>query len=357
MSPSGSFAVDISAVSWALTKGRSQFTTGGIDGKKMQNFNGWLLSVNWMSRGLKPVMARQRTAYLVQSTVLRLPALAAILIVQTMICSPATAGLIIDPSEGTNLVPNFGTPPRLDFAVPIPFSVPFQGRFFGQAAPAGIFVADNGNINFAADDWHLSDSGNDIARISPFWDDFFFADGLPNRITAQHIPGSFLAVSWVKSHLFLDLTAGQPFPGTDRSFQALWIESDVTIRGFDFKRDDIAFSYVGHVAGTSNLGGRVFARVALDNGNPGNSKTAVLPGSANGQIFSGDGNLLPWQDDKFLLFRWEEAKGNYDVSINSLTAVPEPSSLVLILGIATVGGVGKFGRRILAKKAKRSQAS
>ncbi len=284
-------------------------------------------------------------------------ALLAVFFLHALVCTGAKAGLIIDPSAGVDLVASFGDPPSLDFAVPIPLSGSFQGRFFGVQAPSAIYASDNGNLNFDNDDWYLSDADNALARISPFWDDFLFADGLPNRITAFHNQGSFLAVSWVRPHLFLELTTGQPFPGTDRSFQALWMESDTSIRGFDFKRDDIAFSYVGHVAGTSNFGPSVFARVALDDGTGPGGRTAVLPGSANGQIFSGDGDLLPWRDDQFLLFRWNPALDNYDVSIQSLTAIPEPSSLVLVVGIVVAGGAGKVGRRLIARRAKRSQAN
>jgi hypothetical protein len=283
-------------------------------------------------------------------------ALQAVVVLQALSCTGARAGLIIDPSEGVELVTNFGDPSRVDFVVQIPLNGTFQGRFFGQPAPTSIYASDHGNLNFTADtdSWSIDD--NSVARISTFWDQFLFADGLPNRITAFHNPGSFLAVSWVKAHLFFDEQGGGVFTGTDRSFQVLWMESDVSIRGFDFKRDDIAFSYVGHVAGTPDFGPWVYARVALDDGTGTSGRTAILPGSANGQIFSGDGDLLPWQDDQFLLFRWDASAANYDVSIQSLTAVPEPSSLVLILGIATVCGAGKLGKRMLAKNAKGSHA-
>jgi len=283
-------------------------------------------------------------------------ALQVVVMLQALFCTRACAGLIIDPSAGAELVTNFGDPPNIDFVVQIPLDGTFQGRFFGQSAPSSIYASDNGNLNFVGDDWYVSGTNNDIARISPFWDDFLFSNGLPNRITSQHNPGSFLAVSWVRSHLFLDLTPGEPFPGTDRSFQALWIESDVSIRGFDFKRDDIAFSYVGHVAGTPNFGPEVYARVALDDGTGTSGRTAILPGSDNGQIVAADGALLPWQEDQFLLFRWNSALDNYDVSIQSLTAIPEPSSLVLVLGFAAAGGAGKLGRRLIVTQARGSKA-
>lgn len=306
---------------------------------------------------MKPVKLPRRMEYRQRFRIPLLIALQAILLLQALVCARAPAGLIIDPSAGSDLIANFGNPPSDDFAVRIPLNGDFQGRFFGERAPSTIYASDNGNINFVGDQLFWSDENNDQARISPFWDDFLFADGLPNRITAFHAPGSFLAVSWVNAHLFFDEISGSVFPGTDRSFQALWMESDVSIRGFDFKRDDIAFSYVGHAAGTSNFGNQVFARVALDDGNGIGGRTAVLPRSANGQIFSGDGELLPWQDDRFLLFRWNESIGNYNVSTESLTAIPEPSSLILVLGFAAAGGVGKLGKRIFAKKAKRSQVT
>lgn len=288
---------------------------------------------------------------------LALLAFLAWLFLQSGIASSVRAGMIIDPSLGSVLFDGTSGADD-DFAIQISFASPFRGRLFGIERPV-VFAADNGNLNFDLNSSYYPSDENSTARISPFWDDFLFQRGLPNRITAFHAPGSFLAVSWVNAHLFFDEVFGGVFPGTDRSFQALWMESDVSIRGFDFKRDDIAFSYVGHVAGTSNFGDQVFARVSLDDGNGDGigGRTAVLPGSENGGILFGDGDLLPWQTDQFLLFRWNESIGNYDVSTKSLTAIPEPSSLILVLGFAAVGGVGKLGKRMFGKKAMKSQAS
>jgi hypothetical protein len=257
------------------------------------------------------------------------------------------AGMIIDPSLGQ--VITSGRTDDLDVAFELNFGSAFQGRLFGIARP-NVYVTDNGNLNFVGDTNYFPDPSNTVARVSPFWDDFLILEGLPNQITAFHSPGSYLAASWVKSHLYLDELGGGIFPGTDRSAQVLWMESDASIRGFNFKQDDIAFSYVGHVAGTSNFGPEVFARVSLDDGQGALGKTAILPGSANGHIEFEDGDLLPWRDDEFLLFRWNAGTANYDVSIESFTAVPEPSSLLLVVGFAATGWASKFPRRLLSTR-------
>lgn len=269
-------------------------------------------------------------------------------------CAPnrVSAAMIIDPSLGTVLTDGSHGPG--DFVLDLPFAEPFGGRFFGNAVSLPVYASDNGNLNFSGDKSFWSNANNSVARISPFWDDFLFSQddsfSLPNRINAFHNPGAFLAVSWVKAHLELETIAGDSFPGTDRSFQMLWMESDASIRGFDFHRDDIAFSYNGHVAGTPNFGSEVYARVALDDGGGEAGKTAILPGSMNGQISLESGNLLPWRNDEFLLFRWNSSVNHYDVSIESFTAVPEPSSLVLLMGVAVTAGVGKIRKRYLANR-------
>jgi hypothetical protein len=71
------------------------------------------------------------------------------------------------------------------------------------------------------------------------------------------------------------------------------MESDASIWGFDFHRDDIAFSYNGHVAGTPNFGSVVYAREALDDGGGEAGKTSILQGSMNGQISSESCNFFP----------------------------------------------------------------
>lgn len=289
----------------------------------------------------------------------RSPALLAFLMCVASSCFSVInvyGGMIIDPSLGT-VIAGGNSPGGLDFAVQLTFDAPFQGRFFGVGM-TNVYAADNGNLNFEesvnGDTNFFSNADNLVARISPFWDDFYFVAGLPNRVTAFHSPGTFIVVSWLQAHLSLDELAGGVFPATNRSAQVLWMESDASIRGFDFKRDDIAFSYIGHVAGSPDFGPEVYARVALDDGSGASGKTAVLPGSDNGYIEAGDAGLLPWQDDEFLLFRWNAGLANYEVSIESFTAVPEPTSLVLVVSIAVVGWARGAPCRFLKKRANKT---
>lgn len=249
------------------------------------------------------------------------------------------AGMIIDPLMHNDLINPLSPPSTEDFFIQIPLSGTFQGHFFGQVINTPIYASENGSIVFGPNTDFWPDANNSVARLSPFWEDFIYVPGQPNRITAFHSPGEYLAVSWLRANLFWDEIANGVFPPTDRSFQALWFESDVSIGGFGFKRDDIAFSYVGNVAGTSDFGHLFFAQVSLDEGGGNTGRRSVLPGSITGDVTHLNTNLLPWEEDRFLLFRWNSATLNYDATIESLTAIPEPSSLVLVLGAVTLGGL------------------
>lgn len=274
------------------------------------------------------------------------------------VCQVADAALVIDP-RGVTLLTN-GTAlyadGKTDAAILIPMSSAFNGKFFGQAAPQTIYAADNGNLTFTGDIRFFPSGGNTVARISPLWDDFLLlqddSGNVDNRIVWEHRQGEFLAVTWLNVRLDNETKAADDvssglFPDTDRSFQSLWFEADTAIRGFDFKADDIVFSYVAHVAGTDDFGD-LYARVSLDkgdgNGTDPSGTTAFPAFSTFGEVLAADGENFPGRNDDFLLFRWNSAIGNYDVSIQSFTAVPEPSSILMLATIA-VGGLASASRR------------
>lgn len=269
------------------------------------------------------------------------------------VCQVADAALVIDPSGGTLLTNGTAlyADGESDAAIQIPMSSAFNGKFFGQAAPQTIYAADNGNLTFTGDIRFFPNGGNTVARISPLWDDFLLlqddSGNVDNRIVWEHRQGEFLAVTWLNVRLDMETEFGQPFPATDRSFQSLWLEADTAIRGFNFKADDIVFSYVAHVAGTDDFG-VLNARVSLDkgdgNGTDPSGTTAFPAFSTFGEVLAADGENFPGRNDDFLLFRWNSAIGNYDVSIQSFTAVPEPSSILMLATIA-VGGLASASRR------------
>jgi hypothetical protein len=274
-------------------------------------------------------------------------------------CQSATAALVIDPSGGQLLTngTNLYAPNSTDALIPLPLASAFGGKFFGQTTTQPIFASDNGNLNFTGNTNFFPNRDNTVARISPLWDDFLFAQDengiVNNRIVWEHRQGAFLAVSWLNVRLDMESAFEATFPSTDRSFQTLWFEADTLIRGFDFKADDIVFSYVAHVAGTGDFGD-LFGRVSLDkgdgNGTDSPGTTAFPAFSDFGEVLAEDGENFPGRNDDFLLFRWNPTNGNYDVSIQSFTAVPEPSSLLMIATIALLGAAtaNRRGKRNIA---------
>jgi hypothetical protein len=289
------------------------------------------------------------------------------LILACLITAPVSrvvsAALVIDPSDGTLLTNGreIYAPGETDAAIPIPLSIPFGGRFFGEPAPQTVYASDNGNLAFTPEGgpngggdifYFYPNQRNTVARISPLWDDFLFAqdenDGVNNRIVWEHRLGAFLAVTWLNVRLDMEAVFEDSFPATDRSFQSLWFEADTLIRGFEFKADDIVFSYVAHIAGTGDFGD-LYARVALDKGDGDGDTiagTTAFPSfSHRGDVYAEDGESFPGRRDDFLLYRWNAEIGNYDVSIRSFTAVPEPSSMLMLATIAVAGFASASRRR------------
>jgi len=257
------------------------------------------------------------------------------LVVLLFISQISRAELVLDPALGT-VIATGPADPGFDFSVLLPDTETFAGRFFGQAVTGPIYAVDNGNINFTSDTLFFPNSDNTVARISPLWDDFLFDATTNNRLIYQRQVGNYLAVTWQNVRLSNEtaFNAGI-FPDTDRALQAIWFEADTAIRGFDFTKDDIVFSYIAHQSGTSNFG-PIEGQVSLDRGD--GPSTAILPGTLDGSVTQADGALFPWQENRFLLFRWNDNTNLYWVSTESFTAVPEPSSAFALLAMSTLGG-------------------
>lgn len=208
-------------------------------------------------------------------------------------------------------------------------------KFFGTSV-SSVWVAENGNLNFSADQSFFSDAlgTSNVARIAPLWDDFLLlqnqAKTIDNWVLVDSRPGSYLAVTWQNVRLFLETTSGAAFPNTTRSAQVVWFETDQVINGIQYRAGDIAFGYVPHQLGTSNFGANLYATVGID---AGNGTFVALPGTVRGQVTAANSNLLGAQN-QLVLFQANSGGGGYSASLQ-IVAVPEPSSMMFVaLGCA-----------------------
>ena len=235
------------------------------------------------------------------------------------------AELLVDPTGGMTLLNGSQGD---DAVATINSGGSFGGLFFG-ASVGPITVAENGNLNFSGDDFFFPSALDDfpgVARISPLWDDVLMLDGANNEVIDHSVSGQYIGITWKNARLFNETVAGQPLPDTDRSFQALWFEAPTTIKGVQFNPNEIVFSYVGHVAGTSNFG-PIFATTGLTDGV---SRFTPLPGDADGFITENQSTLLAWEPGSYLVFRpvTTGSTTNYVASKEFATAVAEPSTVV-----------------------------
>jgi len=256
--------------------------------------------------------------------------------------SDALGGLILGANQ-------LGTKQSIDAdnAVEINLSG-FGGRFFGQNL-SSIWLAENGYLSQSnvtgSDFFSESLETNTTPRIANFWDDIFVlsdADGAgPQQgIFFSNKPGQYVAATWSQVFLLNDFAAGDPISNQfARSFQTVWFEADTVLSNFQFRRDDIAFGFGGF--STGNIDAIVGIRDSLQYftiddaiGRPdGQAQGGVISTTSSEPGFP-NAHLLPWEEDKFLLFRSvEDANGNfshYRVSVESFSAIPEPTSWMLI---------------------------
>lgn len=260
----------------------------------------------------------------------------------------ARADLVVSPSTGTVVFSGIvGSDGTNDQAIKIDSWSTFSGTFFGASISSygnGIYLSENGNINFTGDTNFFPLSSPNVARISPLWDDYLFlqdnSGSVNNRILIHTEPGQYIGATWENVRLWNESVFGSPIPDTDRSFQTLWFESDANLRGYNFKRNDIVFSYVGHQKGTTNFGD-LYSFTGLQSGD---GRDVFLSGTQgnDGLLYAADGNKLAWQDNSFILLRanGSGASASYDMSIQFFTAVPEPSSVALTgLVISVLAGL------------------
>ena len=240
------------------------------------------------------------------------------------------AELIVDPTGGTILMHGEHD---LDPVVTINSSGTFGGLFYGQSV-GPIAVSENGNLNFSANASFFPSPLNQfpgVARIAPLWDDVVLADGANNQVIDHSVAGQYLGITWKNVRLSNETDISQLLPDTDRSFQALWFEAPTTIKGVVFNPNEIAFSYVGHVAGTSDFG-PIFASVGITNGA---NRSTPLPGDADGYITENQSTLLAWEPGSYLIFRpvISDNATIYEARKEFVTAVPEPSTIGVLSAV------------------------
>jgi hypothetical protein len=267
-----------------------------------------------------------------------------------LIATTVQGGLIVDPL-GTTL---FNGSSEEELRVELTGNLaPGTGfRFFGQPV-SSVFVSENGHVGFSQPglaDWQSGPLGSansgssgsvaGTAMIAPLWDDYQLHPLLDNLVTARYMPNQYLQVTWSNVRLYIEAVGGEVFPNTQRSVQMVWFDGDTTLRGFEFKKDDIAFGYIPHTDVGPEYFGVIDATAGLDQGN-GNFSSVL--GTPYGELLPSDGGLLAWGENDFLLFRpgQESAvpdgflagnfQGGYHRGAFTFTAVPEPSTLFMLL--------------------------
>ncbi|HVT11824.1 MAG TPA: hypothetical protein VHE55_06125 [Fimbriimonadaceae bacterium] len=239
--------------------------------------------------------------------------------------------LLIDPTGGNILFSDSSTH---DLEVATGRSLGFTANFFG-APVTRVDVSTKGNLNFAADVDPTNTSMPDIfgvARMSPLWNDLLINSGDGGSVVEAKLPGVYYSVTWSGVEEY-------PESGGRQTFQVAWFGTDVVIRGFAFRKDDVAFSYAAlgadFVVEAANG-----ATVGLDKGDQ--SAFVPLPDTAlgDGVVANDEKSLIPTAGGQFVLFRPDGA-GSYVASI--VSPVPEPSPAAA-LGLMTFGVSPAFRR-------------
>jgi len=256
--------------------------------------------------------------------------------------------LIVPPLNATVLMSQSGPQNTNTDQVVLLQKPAFAGSFYGQARKS-FYIAENGNINFSNNPSFFPDrldfSSNQAqfggGLIAPFWDDVLLVTGNSNAVLDHSVSGDFLAITWRNVRLAFDSPSGSEAVETPRSFQAVWFERNMNFRGFDFMKDDLAFSYVAHQTNDPKFGD-IAATIGVADG--GNRYTALPPSvpddDTGGYIENAGTNRLALADNSFLLFRPQydpmtSVVTGYISSLEFVSAVPEPSA-VLICGFAMI---------------------
>ncbi|MCY2976086.1 MAG: hypothetical protein NTW52_15635 [Planctomycetota bacterium] len=297
--------------------------------------------------------------------------IAIVFVLANCITSPVQADFLVVPPPNATVLMSEEGPPNSNVDQVVLLQKPsFSGNFYGQSRTS-FYVSENGNINFANNDSYFTDRLDSPATqnqfpgglIAPLWDDVFLITGTRNAVLDHSIPGDFLAVTWKNVSLFLD-TPGGAFAGeSQRSMQVVWFERSMNYRGFNFLKDDLAFSYVPY-QDTDPKFGEIAATVGVADG--GSRYTALPPSviggdGTGGAIDNAGTNRLALSENSFLLFRpqYDSFTNNvsgYVSSLEFVTAIPEPNtSLLCSFAMITVLSV-KVVSRFAYKRRVRTRA-
>ena len=280
------------------------------------------------------------------------------------------AAVILSPTSGNSQVLFEGPEEISEFDHPwstnVGLRTSFNGRLFGKTLSelgGSLFVTSLGNVNFSGNLSGNTPIPSGFDRISPLWDDYvylpkkYFGNGpLPvNQILFHDSLNNYIGVTWKNVVLFAETEADEEWPKTDRTFQMLWFEGDTVLNGFQFHRDDIAFSYIANKAGTKDFG-PMWSLIGLQS-STGVGDIFADPKRSGGSMYFReiDGDKMPWQAGQFFLFRpTSPGASTYSVTLQPIPdppQVPLPGTGIIFTGLGLVVLVRK---RIQAYRGSRS---
>lgn len=250
--------------------------------------------------------------------------------------SSASATLLVDPTGGEILASSsVGDPDKDDGFAQTPHYL--DAPFFGQALQFPFpNISFNGYLYFGAGD---SDGGfatttfgnSTVTRISPLWTNLTL--GATSQVIQTTGPigldgftADYNAITWV------NMQGGLGNEGFSATFQAIYFNAATILSGISFAAGDIAFSY-GDIANFDELADVI---IGLDQGAGG---SATLPGYEPMEGWAAIGSV-PTGADEYVHFR-PDGSGSYDVTIESIGTIPEPSATAAAL----LGGLLLIGRR------------
>jgi|LakMenEpi03Aug12_release.lakeMendotaPanAssembly.Ray.scaffolds.fasta_scaffold198838_2 hypothetical protein len=267
------------------------------------------------------------------------------------------AAVILSPTSGNSQVLFDGPADVSDYNLPWSTNVnthtgfnglSFNGRLFGKTVGelgGNLFATNLGNVNFSGNLDNNSKLGN--YRIAPLWDDYVYLPQSvisgtsipPNRILFHQSVGNYIGVTWQNVVLFTEAEGGVDWPITDRTVQMLWFEGDTVLNGFQFHRDDIAFSYIANKAGTDDFG-PMLSLIGLDSASDGS--VLADPKRSDGLKYFReiDGDKMPWQAGQFFLFRpTSPGASTYSVTLQPIPdppQVPLPGTGIIFAGLGLI---------------------
>lgn len=219
-----------------------------------------------------------------------------------------------DKDDGFAQTPHYLDAPFFGQSLLNPFpNISFNGyMYFGTGDADGGFAT----TTFA---------GSDVIRISPMWTNMTIdaaSQVIQNTgpIGLDGFTADYNSITWV------NMKGGTGNIGLTATFQAIYFNAPTTLNGISFGAGDIAFSY-GDVQGFDEI---TDVMIGLDSGD---GAIATLPGYEGLDGWAALGSL-PTGTDEYVHFR-ANGSGNYDVTIETLNTIPEPSA-------ATAGLLGSL---------------